>query len=68
MSVTFTTHLNGESADATDYVNGITTIAIFLLANSDNQVIASLLSQVGEDEKAFINAAMAGLEERLKEK
>lgn len=36
-NVTFTMAMNGTSQDATTYVNGITTVAIYLLANTDEK-------------------------------
>ncbi|PEM10755.1 hypothetical protein [Bacillus wiedmannii] len=61
-NVTFTTEINGESQDATNYVDGVVKIAILLLATADENTISGLLSQVGEEEKIFINAAMSGIQ------
>ncbi|WP_042868312.1 hypothetical protein [Bacillus cereus] len=52
--------MNGESEDATAYVNGMTKMVVFLLANTDRQVIDKLLTQVDEEEKTFIKANLAG--------
>ncbi|MEI4614844.1 hypothetical protein [Bacillus cereus] len=52
--------MNEESKDATAYVNGMTKIAAFLVANTDRRVIDKLLTQVDEEEKAFIKANLAG--------
>ncbi|WP_033691905.1 hypothetical protein [Bacillus thuringiensis] len=52
--------VNGESEDATAYVNSMTKMAAFLLANTDKRVIEKLLTQVDEEEKAFIKASLAG--------
>jgi len=60
--------MNGTSQDATTYVNGITTVAIYLLANTDEKVINNLLSQVGEGEKIFIKTSLAGIQQHLNEK
>lgn len=66
-NVTFIMQMNDESKDATSYVSGIANIAVFLLANTDKQVINNLLSQVGEEEKMFINATLSGLKHRMQE-
>lgn len=60
-NVTFSMKLNGESKDATAYVSGIANIAVFLLANTDRRIVDKLLTQVGEEEKVFIEATLAGL-------
>lgn len=60
-NVTFSMKLNGESKDATAYVSGIVNIAVFLLANTDRRIVDKLLTQVGEEEKVFIEATLAGL-------
>ncbi|PEU35553.1 hypothetical protein [Bacillus toyonensis] len=65
-NVTFTMQMNGVSKDATSYVKGIGNIAVFLLANTDKKLIDSLLSQVGEEEKMFINSALLGIKEKQK--
>ncbi|HFK1403117.1 TPA: hypothetical protein ACGXK1_005171 [Bacillus cereus] len=65
-NVTFTMQMNGVNKDATSYVKGIGNIAVFLLANSDKKLIDSLLSQVGEEEKIFINAALLGIKNERK--
>ncbi len=67
-TVTFTMEMNGDSKDATSYVNGIANIAVFLLANTDEKTITGLLAQVGEEEKMFINATLAGIQHHLQEK
>lgn len=59
-NVTFFMQMNGESEDATAYVNGMTKMVVFLLANTDRQVIDKLLTQVDEEEKTFIKANLAG--------
>ncbi len=59
-NVTFSMQMNGESKDATAYVKGMTKMAAFLLANTDRRVIDKLLTQVDEEEKAFIKASLAG--------
>ncbi|WP_103571026.1 hypothetical protein [Bacillus thuringiensis] len=59
-NVTFSIQMNGESEDATAYVNSMTKMAAFLLANTDKRVIEKLLTQVDEEEKAFIKASLAG--------
>lgn len=58
--------MNGESKDATSYVSGIANIAVFLLANIDRHIVDKLLSQVGEEEKMFIKATLAGLKHHSK--
>ncbi|EAO53923.1 Phage protein [Bacillus thuringiensis serovar israelensis ATCC 35646] len=58
--VTFFMKMNGENKDATAYVNCMTKVAAFLLANTDRQVIDKLLTQVDEEEKVFIKANLAG--------
>ncbi|MGH0427620.1 hypothetical protein [Bacillus pretiosus] len=60
-NVTFSMQMNGESKDATAYVSGIANIAVFLLANTDKHIVDKLLTQVGEEEKVFIEATLAGL-------
>ncbi|MGK8430608.1 hypothetical protein [Bacillus cereus] len=60
-NVTFSMQMNGKSKDATAYVSGIANIAVFLLANTDRHIVDQLKAQVGPEEKAFINAALAGL-------
>ncbi|MEC5308665.1 hypothetical protein [Bacillus thuringiensis] len=52
--------MNGENKDATAYVNSMTKMAVFLLANTDKRVIEKLLTQVDEEEEAFIKASLAG--------
>ncbi|MED3321553.1 hypothetical protein P4377_08695 [Bacillus thuringiensis] len=52
--------MNGESKDATAYVNSMTKVAAFLLANTDIRVIDKLLTQVDEEERAFIKVILAG--------
>lgn len=61
-NVTFFMQVNGESKDATAYVNGMTKMAVYLLANTDRQVIDKLLTQVDEEEKVCIQATLAGWE------
>lgn len=58
-NVTFSMKVNGESEDATAYVNSMTKMAVFLLANTDRRVMDKLLTQVDEEEKAFIKANLA---------
>nr|WP_033718417.1 hypothetical protein [Bacillus cereus] len=53
--------MNGVSKDATTYVSGIANIAVFLLANTDRHIVDKLLTQVGKEEKMFIQATLAGL-------
>ena len=65
-NVTFSMQMNGESKDATSYVSGIANIAVFLLANIDRHIVDKLLSQVGEEEKMFIKATLAGLKHHSK--
>ncbi|PEU16831.1 hypothetical protein [Bacillus sp. AFS019443] len=60
--------IDGQIKDATSYVNGIANISVILLANADKQVVDNLLSQVGDEEKMFIQSALAGIEHRMKEK
>ncbi|MGH0448508.1 hypothetical protein ACQVPC_25760 [Bacillus mycoides] len=60
-NVTFSMQMNGESKDATAYVSGIANIAVFLLSNTDRRIVDKLLTQVGEEEKMFIEATLAGL-------
>ncbi|MGG0207781.1 Uncharacterized protein BWINRA5_00040 [Bacillus mycoides] len=60
-NVTFSMQMNGESKDATAYVSGIANIAVFLLTNTDRHIVDKLLTQVGEEEKIFIKATLAGL-------
>lgn len=60
-NVTFSMQMNGESKDATAYVSGVANIAVFLLANTDRYIVDKLITQVGPEEKAFINATLAGL-------
>ncbi|PEP22006.1 hypothetical protein [Bacillus wiedmannii] len=60
-NVTFSMQMNDESKDATAYVSGIANIAVFLLANTDRCIVDNLLTQVGEEEKMFIKATLAGL-------
>ncbi|WP_142288707.1 hypothetical protein, partial [Bacillus thuringiensis] len=59
-NVTFSMQVNGENKDATAYVNSMTKMAVFLLANTEKRVIEKLLTQVDEEEKAFIKASLAG--------
>ncbi|MED1384440.1 hypothetical protein [Bacillus mycoides] len=66
-NVAFTMEMNGKSKDASSYVKGIANIAVFLLANTDKKVIDNLLSQVGEEEKMFINYTMAGIQQHSQE-
>ena len=61
-NVTFSMQMNEESKDATAYVNGMTKIAAFLVANTDRRVIDKLLTQVDEEEKVCIQATLAGWE------
>lgn len=56
--------MNGESKDATAYVSGIANVAVFLLANTDRHIVDKLLTQVGDEEKVFIKATLAGLKNR----
>lgn len=59
-NVTFSMQMNGESEDATAYVNGMTKIVAFLVAHTDSRVIDKMLTQVDKEEKAFIQATLAG--------
>lgn len=59
-NVTFSMQVNGESEDATAYVNSMTKMAVFLLANTDRRVMDKLLTQVDEEEEACIKAILAG--------
>ncbi|MGX5441518.1 hypothetical protein [Bacillus thuringiensis] len=63
-NVTFSMQMNGESKDATAYVSGIANVAVFLLANTDRYIVDKLLTQVGDEEKVFIKATLAGLKHR----
>lgn len=60
-NVTFSMQTTGGSKDATEYVSGIANIAVFLLANTDRRIVDKLLTQVGEEDKMFIEATLAGL-------
>ncbi|MEY8348214.1 hypothetical protein AALF16_07830 [Bacillus cereus] len=60
-NVTFSMKMNDVSKDATAYVSGIVNIVVFLLANTDRRIVHKLLAQVGEEEKMFIKATLAGL-------
>ncbi|KXY75859.1 hypothetical protein MKY89_30305 [Bacillus sp. FSL W7-1294] len=63
-NVTFSMQMNGESKDATAYVSSIANVAVFLLANTDRYIVDKLLTQVGDEEKVFIKATLAGLKHR----
>ncbi|MCQ6343200.1 hypothetical protein [Bacillus cereus] len=59
-NVTFSMQVNGESEDATAYVNSMTKIAAFLVTHTDSRVIDKMLTQVDKEEKACIQAILAG--------
>ncbi|MEW4152108.1 hypothetical protein Q0N88_18435 [Bacillus thuringiensis] len=59
-NATFSMQMNGKSEDATAYVNGMTKIVAFLVANTDKRVIEKLLMQVDAEEKACIKAILVG--------
>ncbi|MCQ6306846.1 hypothetical protein [Bacillus cereus] len=58
--VTFSMQMNGESEDATAYVNSMTKIAAFLVTHTDSRVIDKMLTQVDAEEKACIQAILVG--------
>lgn len=60
-NVTFSMHMNGVEKDATEYVNRIARVAILLLDITDRNIVDKLLTQVGQEEKIFIESALAGV-------
>lgn len=59
-NATFSMQMNGESEDATAYVNSMTKMVVFLLVHTDSRVIDKMLTQVDKEEIAFIQATLAG--------